>query len=143
MVFFKKARLSILIAITLFYFLSSPVYARTLKIGIVKKVLPTTFCGSYLPGGKEPLLLFEGSYGRYAWININGKDVQLTRTRSQYIKSIKRTISRYQGGDITVIFDSKIVRTIEGDLGTDESLDKIVVKVGNESKTIQTQGSCS
>jgi hypothetical protein len=33
--------------------------------------------------------------------------------------------------------------TIECNIDTDESLDRIVVKVGNESKTIQTQGSCS
>jgi hypothetical protein len=143
MVVFWKTSLSTLIISILFCFLSYPVDAKNFTMGAVKKILPTTFCGSYLPGGKETLLLFEGSYGKYVWVNVNGKDIQLTKTRSQYIKPVKRTISKYQGGNITVIFDSKIVRTIEGDIGTDESLDRIVVKVGNESKAIQTQGSCS
>jgi hypothetical protein len=119
--------------------------AKDFKIGEVNKILPTTFCGSYLPGRKEAMLLFEGSYSKYVWINIDGKDIQLTKTTSQFIKSTKRTISKYRGRDITLNFDSRIVRTI-GDPGimeTDESSDRVTFKVGNQSKTIQTKGSCT
>jgi hypothetical protein len=122
---------------------SSSAHAKDFKIGVVKKILPTTFCGSYIPNRKEAMLLFEGEYSKYAWINIDGEDIKLKQTSRKFLKSSKRTIATYHNGKVTMIFDSNILRTIEGEMGTDESSDRVTFKVGNKSKTIQTTGSCT
>jgi hypothetical protein len=134
---------SIVICVIASCLLPIPSNAKDFKIGEVNKKLPTTFCGSYLPNRQEAMLLFEGNYSKYAWINIDGKDIQLTKTSSQFIKPSKRTISKYRVRDITLTVDSRIVRTIEGAMDTDESSDRVIFKVGNHSKTIQTKGSCT
>jgi hypothetical protein len=133
-----KFKYSAIIAVMISCLLSSPANANNFKIGVVKKILPTTFCGSYMPDRKETVLLFEGEYSKYAWINIDGEDIKLKQTSRKFYKSSKRTIATYRNGKVAIIFDSKILRTIEGEMGTDESSDRVTFKVGNKSKTIQT-----
>jgi hypothetical protein len=134
---------SAIVAVIFSCLFSSPANANDFKIGVVKKILPTTFCGSYMPDRKETMLLFEGEYSRYAWININGNDIKLKQTSRRFLKSSKRTIATYHNGKVSIMFDSRILRTIEGEMGTDESSDRVTFKVGNKSKTIQTIGSCT
>jgi hypothetical protein len=125
-----KFKYSAIIAVMISCLLSSPANANNFKIGVVKKILPTTFCGSYMPDRKETVLLFEGEYSKYAWINIDGEDIKLKQTSRKFYKSSKRTIATYRNGKVAIIF--------EGEMGTDESSDRVTFKVGNKSKTIQT-----
>jgi flagellin-like hook-associated protein FlgL len=120
--------------------------AQGLTIGAVQNAEPTSFCGVYLPGGQQPMviqLLAGDPTSKNALVNVDGQDVPIKLTSFRWIKNKKRSVAVYKGKNLTVTIDAQILRTIQGGLETTESIDRVTFKRGKLTKTIVSKGSCS
>jgi hypothetical protein len=142
MISFSQFTRSIVISIAASCLLPIAANAKDFKVGEVNKLLQTDYiCSTSFPNKKGLMVLVDlGS--KTAWINIDGSNIGLKQTSSQLIKSNKRAITKYRKNNIILTVDSKHIRTIEGELNSDENLDTVTFKIGNQSKTIQAKGSC-
>jgi hypothetical protein len=127
-------------AIALSLFPSYPANAADFKIGNVKQTFPTdSLCVSFNPKMPDKAILVEvGS----AWININGKDIEL---KSLSYKKIgrKQSVSKFQGKGFTVNIERTLIRVNQGALETIDHQEVITIKRGNQSKVLKVNGYCS
>jgi flagellin-like hook-associated protein FlgL len=120
--------------------------AQGLTIGAVQNAVPTSFCGVYLPGGEQPMviqMLADDPSSKNALVNVDGQDVPIKLTSFRWIKYKKRSVAVYKGKNLTVTIDAQILRTTKGALETTESTGRVTFKRGKLTKTIQSKGSCS
>jgi hypothetical protein len=112
------------------------------RVGEVKKRFPTEFCGVLLPDNDKPMLNFDRNNSKIGWININGKDIKITRVSLKTVKPKQKWISEYRGQNIFVVLDSTLLRTVEEPLTTDEFQHKVKFIRGSQSQTIVAKGLC-
>jgi hypothetical protein len=120
--------------------------AQGLTIGAVQQAVPTSFCGVYLPGGEQPMviqILADDPSSKNALVNVDGQDVRIRLTSFRWIKYNKRSLAVYKGKNLTVTIDAQILRTIKGALETTESNSRVTFKRGKLTKTIQSKGACA
>jgi hypothetical protein len=63
--------------------------AQGLTIGAVKTEVPTSFCGVYLPGGEQPMviqILADDPSSKNALVNVDGQDVPIRLSSFRWIK---------------------------------------------------------
>jgi hypothetical protein len=78
-----------------------------------------------------------------AWMNINGKDVELKLVTGKNINS-KITILKFQGKGFTVTKDSTLISVHKGAiLEISDYQEVITIKHGNTSKVLKVKGYCS
>jgi hypothetical protein len=137
-------KLTIIATTVIFLLCSNQANAKDFKVGKVNKILQTdSICVSSLPGSKESMVLVDRGSNE-AWVNIDGRDTRLKfYERTQINKPGKRGILKYKDKNTTLIINSRLLRTIKGELETEELSQIITVKVGSKSKTVQTDGYCS
>jgi hypothetical protein len=77
-------------------------HAKDFKIGNIKKTFPMdSLCATYLPKTHKHMLIVidSGSNSTHAWINIDGKDVELKQIKAKVIKPNVRTIAKYRSNN--------------------------------------------
>lgn len=121
--------------------------AQGLTIGAVKKQVPTSFCGIYLPGGERPmviLLLADDPTFKNALVHVDGRDVVIKQTSFRWIKSKKQSLAVYKGKNLTVTIDSRILGVRDGRaMETTDTTNRVTFKRGKLTETIQSKGACS
>jgi hypothetical protein len=144
----KIAR-SIMLAGTLLLASSAASLAQGLTVGTVKEFeRQTHFCGVYMPGSEDlanPLVVYPFTSPDVAdvLINVDGKDVTLREVSFKWNEATNQSVSVYRGKGLTVTIKSQLLRTELGALETDYTRDKITVKRGKVTKTVQSTGSCT
>jgi hypothetical protein len=117
-----------------------------LQIGAVQQALPISFCGVYLPGGKQPMvvqILPDDPSAKNALVNVDGQDVPIRLTNFRWINPQKRSLSTYKGKNLTVTIDAQVLRTIKGELEVMETASRVTFQRGQLTKTIQSKGACA
>lgn len=143
---FTKKIGSIALAGAMFVATSGVVVAQGLTIGAVKQAVPMSFCGVYLPGGEQPmviLLLPDDSTSKKALVNVNGRDVSIKQVSFRWTKPEKRSVAVYQGKDLTVTIQATIVETNNSGQEVTLTEDRVTFKQGKRTKTIQSNGACA
>lgn len=128
-------------AIAISLLLSNAVNAADFKIGNVSKTFPTdALCASLNPKKPQSAILVD--LGKSAWININGKDIELKVLSYQNLNR-KKSVSKFQGKGFTVTVSRTLIRVNKGALETNDYQETITIKRGNNSKVLQVNGYCS
>lgn len=120
--------------------------AQGLTIGAVKKEVPTSFCGVYLPDGERAMVIYIlSSTSRNALVNVDGQDMLIKRTSFRWTKRKKRSVAVYKGNKLMVTIEARITSTVKrgGWYDTTESTDQVTFKRGKMTKTIQSKGECN
>jgi hypothetical protein len=125
--------------------------AASFRIGAVKKNYKTTFCGVLMPDSirlstSRETIKGMVSYspfddGKYAWINIDGQDLMLKRKSVRVINKRDKRFE-YVGHGMIVVIESKYLQTNYGGMESEESMNKVTFKRGQESKVVHSRGVC-
>jgi hypothetical protein len=129
-------------AITMSFVTTNPVNAADFNIGNVKRTFPTdAFCVSFNPKMSNNTIVVD--LYQSAWININGKDIELKSLGYKKINP-KISISKFQGKGFTVTIKRQLISVHKGEmLESSDYQEVITIKRGNTSKVFQVKGYCS
>jgi hypothetical protein len=135
-------------SIAMSIFIPNLASAKDFKIGSVKQQFDFGgMCVSLLPQTQKYMLVvpfpLRKSQPVIAWINIDGKDLQMRQVSLKVMKSNRRSVAKYQSRNISVTVDYRNIKEDNSGMSTQTSTDRISIEYAGQTKIINTTGSCS